>query len=314
MSVTDLGTLETLECGSREASAPVLESLEGREVHLGDLTVTRVLPLRQRRMVGPWCFVDRFGPLTFADQKPMDVAPHPHIGLQTVTWLLDGEILHDDSLGCEATTRPGGVSVMTAGSGIAHSEQTPRVNSHRLDGVQLWVALPNETRNSVPSFSAIEEVPLITAPGGQARVFAGSAMGATSEAPHHSPILGLDIELWPNGSFEVPLIPGWEHAALVLRGEVAIDKAELAPQQLHYLGTQRQSAELTSRAGGRLLILGGPPFPEKILMWWNFVARTPDELIAAREDWIAHRRFPEVKAYWGPRLEAPSMAGFRPRA
>ena len=183
---------------------------------------------------------------------------------------------------------------MTAGSGIAHSEQTPRVNSHRLDGVQLWVALAQETRNNVPSFAAIEHVPLITGPGGQSRVFAGSAMGVTSEAPHYSPILGLDIELWPNGTFEVPLVPGWEHAAFVLRGDIAMERVELAPHQLHYMGTQRQSAAFTSRAGGRVLILGGPPFPEKLLMWWNFIGRTPEELAAARQDWIAHRRFPEV--------------------
>lgn len=312
MSVTDQGVVEAVECRSSESPAPVLESLEGREVHLGSLPVLRVLPLRQRRMVGPWCFVDRFGPLTFQGNL-MDVAPHPHIGLQTVTWLLDGEILHDDSLGCETITRPGGVSVMTAGAGIAHSERTPEENSHRLDGVQLWIALPDATRNGNPGFAAIKRVPLLDLPGGKVRVFAGSAMGVSSEALHYSPTVGIDIELGPRGSLEIPLTPGWEHAILVLRGDVALERTELDSGHLHYLGTQRQSAALSSHDGGRLLILGGPPFPEKILMWWNFVARTPDELIAAREDWMEHRRFSEVKAYRGPRLDAPSLAGFRPR-
>lgn len=312
MSVTDQGFVEAVECKSSESPTPVLESLEGREVHLGSLPVVRVLPLRQRRMVGPWCFVDRFGPLTF-EGSLMDVAPHPHIGLQTVTWLLDGEILHDDSLGCETITRPGSVSVMTAGMGIAHSERTPEENSHRLDGVQLWIALPDAARSAAPAFAAVERVPLVDVPGANVRVFAGSAMGASSAAPHHSPIVGMEIELWPHASLEIPLTPGWEHAALVLRGDVALEKAELAARQLHYLGTHRQSAALSSRDGARLLILGGPPFPEKILMWWNFVARTPEELIAAREDWIGHRRFGGVKAYRGPRLDAPSLAGFRPK-
>jgi redox-sensitive bicupin YhaK (pirin superfamily) len=121
------------------------------------------------------------------------------------------------------------------------------------------------------------------------------------------------VELWPNGSFEIPLQPAWEHSVLVLRGDVALEKVELAGHKLHYLGTHRQSVAFTSRQGGRALILGGPPFPEKILMWWNFVARTPEELAAAREDWVERRRFAEVKAYRGPRLDAPSLAGFRPR-
>src|SRR5262245_9523227 len=122
MSVTERESLPPVECRSSEVAAPVLESLQGRELLLGGIPVTRVLPLRQRRMVGPWCFVDRFGPVNFGQGNPMDVAPHPHIGLQTVTWLIEGEILHDDSLGCRTITRPGGVSVMTAGRGIAHSE------------------------------------------------------------------------------------------------------------------------------------------------------------------------------------------------
>lgn len=133
----------------------------GKTVMLGSIPVVRALPVRERRMVGPWCFLDRFGPMTFAEGKPMDVAPHPHIGLQTVTWLLDGEIQHDDSLGCAAVTRPGGVSVMTAGGGVAHTEQTPPANTHVLDGVQLWVALPDSDRNGPASFSATPEVPLI---------------------------------------------------------------------------------------------------------------------------------------------------------
>lgn len=313
MSVTEQGPVEAVECRSAEAHAPVLESLEGREVRLGHIPVTRVLPLRQRRMIGPWCFVDRFGPMTFSEGRPMDVAPHPHIGLQTVTWLLDGEILHDDSLGCETITRPGGVTVMTAGRAIAHSEQTPDANSHQLDGVQLWVALPDATRNGDPAFSAIERVPMIEQPGGLLRVFAGSAMDAASEAPHHSPIFGVDVEMFANGRFELPLTPGWEYCAVVLRGDAAIEGVELAGRHLHYLGTQRHSAAFTSREGARVLVLGGPPFPEKILMWWNFVARTPEELIEAREDWMAHRRFPDVQAYQGARLDAPSLAGFRPR-
>src|SRR5512136_269028 len=144
-----------------------------REASLGALGITRALPIKDRRMVGPWCFLDRFGPLSFAGDAPMDVPPHPHIGLQTVSWLLEGEVLHTDSLGFEALLRPGGANVMTAGRGISHAERTPDRNSGRLSGVQLWVALPDVHRKVEPSFSGIPEVPTVGMRGGILRVFAG---------------------------------------------------------------------------------------------------------------------------------------------
>ena len=282
-----------------------MESYVGHSVQLGNIPVMRALPLRGRRMVGPWCFLDRFGPMSFGDEKPMDVAPHPHIGLQTVTWLLDGEILHDDSLGCESIARPGGVNVMTAGRGIAHAEQTPKVNSHRLDGVQLWVALPDAKRQIEPAFQAVERVPLIEQPGGVVQVFAGSLVGRTSPAVHHSAILGADLEVHAGQRLEVGLDPAWEHALIVLRGD-----AGLASEQLHYLGAGHASVELRSEGGARVLLLGGPPFGEKVLLWWNFAARTPEEMATAQADWEQHRRFGDVKAYRGPRLNAPELVRF----
>ena len=131
-----------------------------REVRLGDVPVLRALPAIGRRTIGPWCFIDRFGPLSFTDARPMDVAPHPHMGLQTVTWLLDGEIVHDDSLGSEALLRPGGLNVMTSGAAIAHAEQTPREHTGRLHGVQLWTALPESERHGSPSFQHLADVPM----------------------------------------------------------------------------------------------------------------------------------------------------------
>ncbi len=286
---------------------PARVAYPGKTVMLGSIPVMRALPVRERRMVGPWCFLDRFGPMTFAGGKPMDVAPHPHIGLQTVTWLLDGEIQHDDSLGCAAVTRPGGVSVMTAGGGVAHTEQTPPDHSRVLDGVQLWVALPDSHRNGPASFSTTPDVPVIESPAGLVRVFSGTIGGVTSPAPHRSPILGTDLEIHPSGALEVPLEASWEHALQVLRGTVSLEGEALGNEQLHYLGPGRASAVLSSTAGARVLLIGGPPFPEPILMWWNFVARTPEEIAAAREDWLRHRRFGEVKAYRGARLDAPQL-------
>lgn len=300
--------VEAEPCVALGAHQQQLEAYPTRELRLGALQVVRALPIRERRLVGPWCFLDRFGPLSFTEGKPMDVAPHPHIGLQTVTWLLDGEVAHDDSLGCDAVLRPGGVNVMTAGSGVAHAEQTPRDHTGRLNGVQLWTALPDHDRHVVPSFVHVTTVPEREWPAGVARVFAGTLGDATHAAPWHSPILGAELRVHPRHELVVPLVGGFEHAILVLDGDCTLEGQPLAHGMLHYLGTTRTDVAVASREGVRLLLIGGPPFPETILMWWNFVARTPEEITSARDDWEAHRRFGDVQAYRGERLAAPELA------
>lgn len=307
MSRTDIAAEECISIG---AEHHVIEPYPNRDVSLGSLSVARALPIRDRRMVGPWCFLDRFGPLSFTDSKPMDVAPHPHTGLQTVTWLIDGEILHDDSLGCESIGRPGGVSVMTAGSGISHAEQTPQGNSGQLNGTQLWVALPDAHRHTNPDFQHVAEVPKVELPGGLVQVFAGQLAGANSPSRHFSDLVGADIQIHASEEIEVGLEPGYEHAALILSGDAEIEGQQLEPKTLYYLGTKRHSVCFRSREGCRLMLIGGPPFPEAILMWWNFVARTPEEIAEYRADWLEHRRFGDVTAYSGPRLTAPELIRF----
>jgi redox-sensitive bicupin YhaK (pirin superfamily) len=308
-------TVAAEECTALGATDGRLEAYPNRDVSLGRLTVTRVLPIRDRRMIGPWCFLDRFGPLTFADDKPMDVAPHPHTGLQTVTWLLEGEVLHDDSLGFEATAKPGGVNVMTSGRGIAHAEQTPRQHTGRLNGAQLWVALPDEYRNVEPSFDGIERVPLIESPGGHTQLFAGSMAGVTAQGRHFSELTGADIQIHPGLSLELELRPTFEYAVLVLDGDCSIEGEPLQARMLYYLGVHRSSVSFASRNGGRVMLIGGPPFPERILMWWNFVARTPEEIAQFRDDWEQRRRFGDVSSYQGSRLAAPELARLaRPNA
>ena len=298
-------------CEASGVNESVFERFPAHETSLGTLRILRVLPIRQKRLVGAWCFLDRFGPLTFSDAKPMDVAPHPHIGLQTVSWLLQGEVVHNDSLGSEALLRPGGVNVMTSGGGIAHAEETPRKNSGLLNGVQLWIALPDAYRNGQASFQHIDEVPIIEQAGTMVSVFAGSMLGCSSTAKHFSPILGADIALRATTSMELPLDPSFEHAALLMTGDAEIDGQSIEAMNLYYLGTNRSSVEFKSRDGCRVLLLGGPPFPEKILMWWNFVARTPEEIAQARSDWQSHQRFGEVR-YRGSRLDAPPLKRFAP--
>ena len=305
---SDSGAAE--ECIALGATGQRFEQYPNRELSLGSLTVSRALPVKDRRLVGPWCFLDRFGPLTFSNGKPMDVAPHPHIGLQTVTWLYEGEVVHDDSLGYESVLRPGGVNVMTSGSGIAHAEQTPRDNSGRLNGAQLWVALPDRQRQVAPGFEHVAEVPTIESPNGCVRVFAGTFEGSTPATSHFSDLIGVDLELHAGHALEIPLNPGYEHAVLNMAGDCALDREPLESGVLYYLGTTRASASFATRAGGRALLIGGPPFGETILMWWNFVARSPDEIAEARTDWEERRRFGDVRAYKGPRLSAPSLARF----
>ncbi len=284
------------------------ESYPNRNVSLGELQVARALPIRERRMIGPWCFLDHFGPVSFGETSPMDIAPHPHIGIQTVTWLIEGEVRHNDSRGNEAIVRPGGVNVMTAGHGIAHAERSPTPNSGRLNGIQLWVALSSAHREVAPAFESVAEVPVVEQPGGLIRVFSGSLENATSPVRHYSEILGADVLIYPKELTAFGLNPIYEHALMLLEGDVDFDGKALEMNKLNVLAPGRSSGALTSRGGGRVLLVGGPPFPEPVMMWWNFVARTRDEIAGAREDWEQHRRFGDVTAYPGPRLEAPDLA------
>ena len=296
-------------CTSVGAVDHEFQSYPVREVSLGPITVQRALPLRGRRLIGPWCFLDRFGPLSFTEGTPMDVAPHPHMGLQTVTWLLDGELVHHDSLLSEGNLRPGEVNVMTSGHAIAHAERTPAKNTGRLSGVQLWTALPDADRHRLAAFQHVPEVPRLESRGGVAQVFSGSLGSLASAAEHFSPIVGADLQVHARQSLNVPLQREHEHAVLVLSGDCALEGQPLAAGTFYYLGTQRTDLTIASTEGARVLLIGGRPFQETILMWWNFVARTPDEIRQAKDDWDSHRRFGEVPAYDGPRLSAPSLIG-----
>ena len=305
-----LPTIESERCDSRPDARPEILSYPARRADLGGgLTVSRALPVRQHRLVGPWCFLDHYGPLDFAERKAMDVAPHPHIGLQTVSWLFAGEALHNDSLGFQGTVHPGELNLMTAGRGIAHSEETPPQNSGRLHGLQLWVALPEAERNREPGFDHYTDLPVLEPGGGRAQVFMGELAGIASGTRAFSPLVGADLHVGGHGSLRLALRPEWEHALVLIDGDLSLDGTQLAPDALHYLGTRRSGLELVSRNSAHAVLIGGAPFGESIVMWWNFVARTADEIGAARDDWEQHRRFGEVKAYRGPRLPAPPLAG-----
>jgi hypothetical protein len=305
--VSNLVPTSTAEpCVSEPTATPVLEALPGRLTDVMGLPIRRSLPRTQRRLVGPWCFLDSYGPLTFPRGKPMDVGPHPHIGLQTVSWLLEGEVVHNDSLGLTGPASPGVLNLMTAGRGIAHAEETPGKNSGRLRGLQLWVALPEASRDATPAFEQHRALPVVALEGGQATLLIGRIDGIISPARGFSPIVGADVSGEPERRLVLPLEPAFEHAIVPLEGECGLNGQALAIDTLYYLGSGRREVVLDSgREKARFMLLGGAPFGETILMWWNFVARTTEEIVSAREDWRAGRRFGEVEAYRGPRIEAP---------
>ena len=281
-------------CVALRGEGHTLEAHPGRTTHLGPLQIWRALPVRDRRLIGPWCFLDRYGPISFSSDKPMDVAPHPHIGIQTVSWLLEGEVLHRDSLGCEAMARPGAVNVMTSGKGIAHSEETPASNIGRLNGVQLWVALPDAHRHDAPAFHHVPEVPREEWRGGFAETFSAHTF---------SPMIGKDVRV--HSSLELELERTFEHGLFILDGGVTLEGQRLEVNTLYYLGMDRSCIDVSG--SGRFLLLGGEPFPETVLMWWNFAARTPEEIAEARAEWESGTRFGAVPGYDGPRLHAPSL-------
>ncbi|WP_399945775.1 pirin family protein [Streptomyces sp. BBFR25] len=312
MSNTEARPAE-VRCGAGEDGAPAVgvEILTARDVPLGGpraMKVRRTLPQRARTLIGAWCFADHYGPDEVPESGGMNVAPHPHIGLQTVSWLFSGVIEHRDSLGSHAFVRPGEVNLMTGGHGISHSEvATP--DTTVLHGVQLWVALPSEHRDTAPDFQHHVPAP-VALDGGEARVFLGTLAGDTSPVGTFTPLLGAEVTLDPGATVSLDVDPGFEHGVLVDSGDIRLDGTVVRPAELAYAGPGRRALTLTNEApaAARLVVLGGPPFPEEIIMWWNFVGRSHDEIVEARADWENDTgRFGRVEGYPGDRLPAPVL-------
>ncbi len=286
------------------------QRIEARTTTLGQGTlIRRALPSPRKRTVGAWCFLDHAGPVQFGPDEGMHVGPHPHIGLQTFSWLIEGELVHRDSLGVEQILRPGEVNLMTAGRGISHSEDT-LTNGQRLHLAQLWIALPEAQRQCPPAFAHHPVLPTAAQGGWALTLLAGEAFGEVSPVEVFSPLLGLDLVCEAAAATTLPLRPGFEHAALVLRGEVQVAGERLAPGTLLDLGTGRDTLTVQAEAAAQLLLLGGEPLAAPPLLWWNFVAPTQAEMEDALADWHAGgERFGQVHGAGAPRLVAPSLAG-----
>lgn len=271
------------ECGVAPEEL-TLEITPSREAQIDGQTVRRALPRRGRRTVGAWCFADHIGPSRVDIGPGLGIGPHPHIGLQTVTWLLEGEILHRDSLGYEQPIRPGQLNLMTAGNGVSHAEETPLNAPPDLHGIQLWVAQPDRTRHGEPAFEHHAELPMVEFDGALATVMVGDFGGVTSPARRDTDHVGVDLAIRP-GSTLLPLRPDYEYAIVVLEGGVELDGQAIVPGNLAYLGEYRRELPLRATEATRLILLGGVPFESPILMWWNFVGRTREEIDAATESW-----------------------------
>ncbi|MBD8505680.1 pirin family protein [Hoyosella sp. G463] len=319
MSNTEAHPAE-LTCTATSSHGEV-EILEPRDVPLGGpraMRVRRTLPQRQRSFTGAWCFTDHYGPEDVASSGGMDVAPHPHTGLQTVSWLFTGEIEHRDSGGVHGFVRPGEINLMTGGHGICHSEVSTS-NTPTLHGVQLWVALPAHARDAPREFQH-HSPDLVELDGASLRVFLGSLAGSTSPVSTHTPLLGAELVLEPGGTVELEVDPAFEHGILVDTGQARAGATSIAPGALAYLPTGRSTITLENTHEGptRIILLGGTPFEEEIIMWWNFVGRTHEEIARFREDWEERSdRFGAVEGYVGKteRIPAPPLpnAQLKPR-
>jgi redox-sensitive bicupin YhaK (pirin superfamily) len=302
-------------------ASPFAGVLHPREVPLGGpraITVRRTLPQRQRSLIGAWCFADHYGPHDARVGPGMDVPPHPHTGLQTVSWLFSGEVEHRDSAGVAATVRPGELNLMTAGAGICHSEVSTQATSI-LHGVQLWVALPDADRNTERGFDHF--VPTAhRLRGATARVFLGELAGARSPVPTFTPLLGAQIDLEPRADLTLDVDVTFEHGVLLDQGRVAIGDSALDVADLAFQAAGCRELNVVNHGDGpaRVVLLGGPPFPEQLVMWWNFVGRSHEDIAGYRRQWEEHdARFGAVDGYRGKlqRLPAPPLpnATLRPR-
>ncbi|MER1966856.1 pirin family protein [Castellaniella sp. GW247-6E4] len=285
-----------------------LQRIEARTAEIGGaLAVNRLLPSRHCRTIGAWCFLDHAGPATFAPGGGMRVGPHPHIGLQTFTWMIKGEVLHRDSLGNVQTIRPGQINLMTAGRGIAHTEESLSGET-TLHAAQLWIALPQTHWDCPPAFDHYPDLPRWSAAGCDLTLLAGTWEGHRAPTRLYSPLVGLDLRSDSGATLTPALDPGFEYGLMVLEGAATIDGQTFAANELAVLGRGRDRCALTLAPTARAILVGGKPLGYEIHMWWNFVAPERALIAQAQRDWeTGDTRFSEVPGFDGPRLTAPAL-------
>ena len=286
-----------------------IQNFQLRRAEIGQGTVIkRALPSRQKRMIGAWCFLDHAGPVTFEAGQGLDVGPHPHIGLQTFTWMIEGTMLHSDSLGTtNQLIQPKQVNLMTAGRGISHTEVAP-ANETKMHAAQLWIALPDDKLQIDPAFNHYPELPVIHQSGIEFTVLVGEYLNITSPVQVYTDLLGVDLYAAENAQSTLPLNPQFEYGFMALEGTARINGHELTEDNMVLLEPGLSQVDIEISANSRALLLGGEPFESPILLWWNFVGRSYEEIKAAREQWVAQDpRFGTIPSYLGERLKAPEL-------
>ncbi|MEC7119334.1 MAG: pirin family protein [Pseudomonadota bacterium] len=280
-----------------------------RDAILGtDMQIRRALPNRQQRMIGAWCFLDQAGPANVQADEGMYVAPHPHIGLQTFTWMIEGEILHQDSLGYRQVIRPNQVNLMTAGYGISHAETSPTPRPPCVHAAQLWIALPDAQFDIAPAFEHYPELPTIQQAGFKVTVLTGELFNATSPVAVHSPLLAADLHCEQASQINIPLRRDFEYGILVLDGAITVADQPLEIGTLLYWPTGGEMIQIQTHAAARFLLIGGTPFESERLIWWNFVGRNQADIEQAIQDWQHSDRFGQVEGF-SDRLEPPELVG-----
>ena len=283
-----------------------IQDFQIRSAEIGKGTIIkRALPSRHKRLIGAWCFLDHAGPVVFPQGDGLDVGPHPHIGLQTFTWMIEGTMMHTDSVGSKQLIRPKQVNLMTAGRGISHTEVAPDDETH-MHAAQLWIALPDDKLNIDPRFDHYPELPMVQKDGIEYTVLVGEFLNTISPVQVYTPLLGVDLSAKETVTTRLKLNPAFEYGFMALEGTAIINGHELDEDNLVVLEPGLTEIEIQVHKDSRLLLLGGEPFESPILLWWNFVGRTQEELSIAREQWInGDARFGFIPDYDGPRLEAP---------
>ncbi len=285
------GPVDKTGMSASDLGAATIEVKPGRETQIGETRILRVLPTKRRRTVGPWCFVDLMKPDDVTDPPPLEIGPHPHIGLATVTWLFAGEVLHSDSLGSHQLIRPGELNLMTAGHGIAHAEEGTRAgvaaDTGGIMGAQMWLAQTDSTRHGSSAFQHLAELPILELDQATARILIGEMGGVPSPAVVDHATVGLDIAM--RQATIVPIRPEFEYAVVPIDRPLKVEDVVTEPGALALVPMGYDHLRIETRQGpGRVLVLGGEPLGTEIKMWWNFVARTFDEITAAWRAWQDH--------------------------
>ena len=301
------GPVDETRSQDAERGLKTIEVREGRSAQIGRLGVVRVLPTKRRRTIGPWCFVDLMSPGDVEEPPALEIGPHPHIGLATVTWLLAGTALHGDSLGTQQLIKPGQLNLMTAGGGIAHAEEGVDTGGDvsGVLGVQMWLAQPEATRHGDSRFQHLASLPEVEFHGARGQLLIGESGGEASPAQVDHPTVGLDLYVGPNST--VPANPLFEYGVVPIDRPVKVEEEVVEPGSLAIVPPGRSELRFDTRGEmARLMLLGGQPLDSRVMMWWNFVARTKEEITEAWQDWDSgnEERFGPVPSGL-ERIEAP---------